>query len=65
MERKEIMKTITLELTEAEFQALAGLIDAGVRASGLRSVKEAAVILEKLEKASAGPQPAPEEEKEE
>lgn len=64
MERKEIMKTITLELTEAEFQALAGLIDAGVRASGLRSVKEAAVILEKLEKA-AGPQTAPEEEKEE
>ena len=64
MERKEIMKTITLELTEAEFQALAGLIDAGVRASGLRSVKEAAVILEKLEKA-AGSQAASEEEKEE
>lgn len=56
--------TIKIEFTEAEFQALAGLIDAGVRASGLRSVKEAAVILEKLEKA-AGPQTAPKEEKEE
>lgn len=57
--------TIKIEFSDAEFQALAGLIDAGVRASGLRSVKEAAVILEKLEKASAGSQPAPEEEKEE
>lgn len=53
--------TIKIEFTEAEFQALAGLIDAGVRASGLRSVKEAAVILEKLEKA-AGPQTQPEKE---
>lgn len=51
---------IKLEFTEAEFQALAGLIDAGVRASGLRSVKEAAVILDKLEKA-AGPQPQQQE----
>ena len=53
--------TIKIEFSDAEFQALAGLIDAGVRASGLRSVKEAAVILEKLEKA-AGSQAAPEEE---
>ena len=44
---------IKLEFTEAEFQALAGLIDAGVRATGLRSVKEAAVIVNKLEQAAA------------
>lgn len=44
---------IKLEFTDAEFQALAGLLDAGVRASGLRSVKEAAVILDKLEKAAS------------
>ena len=43
---------IKLEFTEAEFQALAGLIDAGVRATGLRSVKEAAIIVTKLEQAA-------------
>jgi hypothetical protein len=49
---------IKLEFTEAEFNALAGLIDAGVRATGLRAVKEAAVILQKLEQAAgqAAPQ---------
>lgn len=40
-----------LELTEQEFQALAGLLDAGVRAVGLRAVKEAASILTKMESA--------------
>lgn len=44
---------IRIEFTEAEIQALAGLIDAGVRATGLRSVREAAVLLDKLEKAAA------------
>lgn len=43
---------IKLDFTEAEFNALAGLIDAGVRATGLRAVKEAAVILQKLEQAA-------------
>lgn len=38
-----------LELTDAEMQALIGLIDAGVRATGLRAVKEAAGLLAKLE----------------
>lgn len=50
----------TLNLTEPELQALAGLVDAGVRATGLRSVREAAVILGKLEEASgpiSEPQP--------
>lgn len=42
-----------LELTEAELQALAGLLDAGVRATGLRSVKDAAKLLEKIEAATA------------
>lgn len=43
---------ITLTLTEQEAQALAGLLDAGVKAVGLRAVKEAAVILDKLEEAA-------------
>jgi len=43
---------ITLELTETEIQALAGLLDAGVKAVGLRSVKDAATLLEKLEAAT-------------
>lgn len=47
---------IKIEFTEAELQALAGLLDAGVRASGLRGVKEAAYLLEKLEKAAASVQ---------
>lgn len=41
----------SITLTENEMQALAGLIDAGVRATGLRCVKDAAAILEKLEAA--------------
>lgn len=39
-------------LTDEEMQALAGLLDAGVRATGLRSVKDAAKLLEKLEAAT-------------
>ncbi len=42
---------IKLELTDEEMAALAGLLDAGVRATGLRSVKDAASLLEKLEAA--------------
>ena len=44
---------IKLELTEQETQALAGLLDAGVKAVGLRAVKDAASLLEKLEEATA------------
>lgn len=40
-----------LNLTDDEMAALAGLLDAGVRATGLRSVKDAAALLEKLEAA--------------
>jgi hypothetical protein len=43
---------ITIEFTNEELQALAGLLDAGVRATGLRAVKEAATLLEKLEAAT-------------
>lgn len=42
---------ITLTLSEQELQALAGLIDAGVKATGLASVKVAASVLAKLEAA--------------
>lgn len=41
-----------LELNEQETQALVGLLDAGVRASGLRGVKEAYGLLEKIEAAA-------------
>ena len=43
---------IKLELTPDEIQALAGLLDAGVKAVGLRAVKDAASLLEKLETAT-------------
>ncbi len=43
---------ITLNLTEQELQALAGLLDAGVKALGLRAVKDAATLLHKLEEAT-------------
>lgn len=41
-----------LELTDHELQALAGLMDAGVKALGLRAVKDAASLLVKLEEAT-------------
>ena len=41
-----------LELTDHELQALAGLLDAGVKALGLRAVKDAASLLTKLEEAT-------------
>ena len=46
------MKTVKLEFTQEEIQALAGLLDAGVKAVGLRAVKDAASLLEKLETAT-------------
>lgn len=44
-----------LELTDHEIQALAGLMDAGVKALGLRAVKDAASLLEKLEAVATTP----------
>jgi len=42
----------TIELTDQELQSLAGLLDAGVKALGLRAVKDAATLLDKLEAAA-------------
>ena len=44
---------IKIELTQDELTALAGLLDAGVKATGLQGVKQAASILTKLEAAVA------------
>ena len=40
-----------LDLNDDELQALVGLIDAGVRATGIRGVKDAANLIEKIEAA--------------
>lgn len=52
----------TLTLTSAELQALAGLLDAGVKAVGLRAVKDAAPLLDKLEAAAQTSTETPEED---
>lgn len=56
---------LTLTLNNDELQTLTALIDAGVKATGLQSVKAAAALLDKLEKAVAqanAPQPEVETE---
>ena len=47
------MNTVTIELTEAELQSLAGLMDMGCKSGGLSVVKTAASLLAKLEAAVA------------
>lgn len=47
------VKTVTITLTLDELQAVAGLIDAGIKSVGLTGVKSAAAILVKLEEAVA------------
>jgi hypothetical protein len=47
---------VTIQLTQAQVQALAGLLDAGLRASGLRAAKDAAEILSIIETAVAAAQ---------
>lgn len=47
------MNTVTLTLNNEELQAMVGLIDAGIKATGLASVKSAAALLVKLEAAVA------------
>lgn len=44
---------ITLTLTAEELQSLAGLLDAGLKATGLAGAKSAAALLVKLEAAVA------------
>jgi hypothetical protein len=46
---------------EESLQALVGLIDAGIRATGIRAVKEAAALLEWLEGATDAPAEATQE----
>jgi hypothetical protein len=54
---------ITLKLDQNELQALAGLLDLGVKSAGLSAVKTAASLLEKLEAAvaEANAKPEPQE----
>lgn len=52
---------IKIEATEEEIQALAGLIDAGVRGVGLRGAKDAAAWAEKLNEAVKAAKDAPKE----
>ena len=47
----------TIELTDYELQALVGLLDAGVKSVGLRAVKDAATLLDKLEAATQTEEP--------
>lgn len=42
---------VTLTLNEANLQALVGLLDAGIKATGLGGVKAGAVILAEIEAA--------------
>ena len=56
---------ITLTLDQNELQALAGLLDLGVKAAGLSSVKTAASLLDKLEQAVAAANAAPDKKDDE
>ena len=51
-----------IELTEEEIQALAQLMDAGVRAQGLGSVQNAAVLIQKIEASEPKLEESPEED---
>lgn len=48
---------ILIELDEAEFRALAGLLDTAVRAGGLRAAKDALSITARMEAAYAAAHP--------
>lgn len=43
------MRTYEIELTKKELDSLLGMLDAAVRAVGLRAIKEVAPLLEKIE----------------
>jgi hypothetical protein len=47
---------ITVQFTQAQVQALAGLLDAGLRATGLRAAKDAAELIAIIESAVAAAQ---------
>jgi hypothetical protein len=46
-----LLAQITLVFSETELQALSGMLDAAVRAVGLRAVRDAATLLEKIDDA--------------
>ncbi len=46
-----------IEATPEELQSLAGLIDAGLRATGLRAAKDAALWIDKIDAALSEPTP--------
>ena len=46
-----MQKKYQITMTEAQMQTLAGLIDAGVKTIGMRSVKDAAELLPAIESA--------------
>jgi len=50
------MKTVTITLSEPEVQALLSLMDAGVRHEGIKSATNAAVLMDKIQKAMNPPQ---------
>lgn len=45
------MKTVTITLTEQQVTALVGMLDAAVRACGIKAAKDAAKLVEKIEEA--------------
>lgn len=45
-------KTVDLKLTANEINSLITLLDAGLRSIGLRGAREAAILIEKIEKAA-------------
>ena len=51
MIENKMTEEITVKLDDAEFRALAGLLDAAVRAGGLRAAKDALAITAKMEAA--------------
>ena len=51
MTGKKMNEEIAVKLDESEFRALAGLLDAAVRAGGLRAAKDALAITTKMEAA--------------
>lgn len=55
---------VTITLTQEELNALIGLMDAGVKAEGLKAIPAAAKVIVKLQKAlkPAVPAPAPKPE---
>ncbi len=49
----------TLDLNDAEFQALAGFLDAGTKYLGIRALKDGAALLVKMDAAVQQLKPAP------